>query len=178
MPLGIASYGQYNMLMVAAPEIRNMWAMCPIPGRRREDGTIDRTESASGSAVVMFKKIANPDDGWEFLKWWTSADIQLKYANQLETLMGVSARLGTANVETFHRMGWSRAEQEILESQWNHVKEIPEVPGGYYTIRMLDIAFTKVYYNNTNARATLNKYVEMINEEIFRKREELGLNED
>ena len=177
MPLGISSYGLYNTLTAAAPEIRNMWKMVPIPGTLMEDGTINRQESASGSAIVMFKKIKNPDAGWEFLKWWTSSDIQLKYANQLETLLGTAARLGTANVDTFYRMGWSKAEQELLESQWVHVKEIPEVPGGYYTIRMIDIAFTKVYYNNQNARATLNKYCDMINEEILRKRKELGIDD-
>src|SRR5574344_2479682 len=177
MPLGIASYGMYNTFTAAAPEIRNMWKMAPIPGTRMPDGTINRTESASGSAVVMFKKIKNPQNGWEFLKWWTSSDIQLKYATQVETLMGTSARITMANVDTFKRMAWSKSEQELLNSQWEHVKEIPEVPGGYYTIRMLDIAFTKVYYDNSNARATLNKYCEMINEEILRKRKELGIHD-
>jgi len=123
----------------------------------------------------MFKKIKNPQAGWEFLKWWMSADVQLKYANQIETIMGTSARLGTANLETFERMGWSLSEQEILKAQWKEVKEIQEVPGGYYTIRMLDTAFTDAYYNNENARATLNKYCDMINEEITRKRKELGI---
>lgn len=177
MPLGIASYGMYNTFTAAAPEIRNMWAMAPIPGIRMPDGTINRTESASGSAIIMFKKIKNANDGWEFLKWWTSGEIQLKYATQIETLMGTSARLNTANMDTFKRMAWSKTEQDLLNSQWDHVKEVPEVPGGYYTIRMIDIAFTKVYYDNANARATLNKYCEMINEEILRKRKELGIHD-
>lgn len=177
MPIGIENYGMYNMLTYSAPEIRNCWAMAPIPGIRNSDGTINRTESASGSAIIMFKKIKNPDAGWEFLKWWTSADIQLKYANQMETLMGAAARVSTANVKTFERMGWSKTEQELLKSQWQHVKEIPEVPGGYYTIRMLDTAFTYVFYNNANPRGTLIKYCEMINEEITRKRKELGIDD-
>lgn len=177
MPIGIENYGMYNMLMYSAPEIRNCWAMAPVPGIRNEDGTINRTESASGSAIIMFKKIKNPDAGWEFLKWWTSADIQLKYATQMETLMGAAARVCTANKNTFERMGWSKSEQEILKSQWQYVKEVPEVPGGYYTIRMLDTAFTYVYYNNANPRGTLIKYCEMINEEITRKRKELGIDE-
>lgn len=175
MPIAIVSYGNYNLLSVAAPEIRNQWAMTTIPGTRKEDGTIDKSEAGSGSAVVMFKKIKNPQAGWEFLKWWMSPDVQLKYANQIETIMGTSARLGTANLETFEKMGWSVKEQEILKSQWNQVQEIQEVPGGYYTIRMLDTAFTETYYNNENARATLNKYCDMINEEITRKRKELGI---
>src|SRR5574344_2679829 len=177
MPLGIASYGMYNTFTAAAPEIRNMWAMAPIPGIRMPDGTINRTESASGSAIIMCKKIKNANDGWEFLKWWTSGEIERKYATQIETLMGTSARLNTANMDTFKRMAWSKTEQDLLNSQWDHVKEVPEVPGGYYTIRMIDIAFTKVYYDNANARATLNKYCEMINEEILRKRKELGIHD-
>lgn len=177
MPLGIDNYGFYNMLTYNAPEIRNLWAMAPIPGTRMSDGSINRTESASGSAIVMFKKIKNPEAGWEFLKWWTSEESQLKYATQMETLMGPAARLCTANVNTFAKMGWSKTEQELLNSQWQYVKEVPEVPGGYYTIRMLDTAFTYVYYNNRNPRNTLNKYCEMINEEILRKRKELGIDD-
>lgn len=177
MPIAITGYGNYNLLSVAAPEIRNQWKMCPIPGTRKEDGAIDRSESASGSACIMFKKIKNPDAGWEFLKWWSSPEVQLKYANRLETIMGTAARLNTANIKTFEKMPWSLAEQEILKSQWENVHEIQEVPGGYYTIRMLDTAFTEAYYNNENARATLNKYCDMINEEISRKRKELGLDE-
>jgi ABC-type glycerol-3-phosphate transport system substrate-binding protein len=177
MPLGIASYGYYNMLSVAAPEIRNEWAMTVIPGTRKADGSIDRSEAASGSAVIMFKKIQNPQAGWEFIKWWMSPDVQLKYASQLETQMGTAARLNTANLETFRRMGWSRSEQEILNEQWKSVKEVQEVPGGYYTIRMIDTAFSQVYYSNKNARATLTKYCDMINEEINRKRKELGIHD-
>lgn len=177
MPLGIASYGTYNLLSVAAPEIRNEWGMTVIPGTRKDDGTIDRSEAASGSAVVMFKKIHNPEAGWEFMKWWMSPDVQLKYANQLETQMGTAARLNTANVETFGKMGWSRSEQNILNEQWKNVKEVKEVPGGYYTIRMLDTAFSQVYYSSKNPRATLLKYSDMINEEIARKRKELGIHD-
>lgn len=175
MPLGITSYSMYNMLSVAAPEIRNEWEMTVIPGTMNENGEIDRSEAASGTACVMFNKIKNPEDGWEFLKWWMSPDIQLRYATQLETIMGTSARLNTANLETFDRMPWSLSEQEILKAQWANVREVQEVPGGYYTIRMLDTAFTKAYYDNENPRATLNKYCDMIDEEIQRKRKELGL---
>lgn len=177
MPLGIASYGLYNLFTAAAPEIRNEWGMVPIPGIQREDGSINRSEGAGGSASIMFKKIKNSEDGWAFLEWWASPEVQLKYASQLETLLGTAARLNTANIKTFEKMPWSKAESEIILEQWQHVKEIPEVPGGYYTVRMVDTAFSKVFYNNLNARATLYKYCQMIDEEITRKRKELGLDE-
>jgi ABC-type glycerol-3-phosphate transport system substrate-binding protein len=175
MPIGIDSYQLYNKLVAAAPEIRNQWAMVPIPGTRRPDGTIDRTEAASGSACVMFSKIKNPKAGWEFLKWWTSGEVQLAFVRQLETLLGTAARVPTANTWTFERMAWSKTEAEALRYQWKQVKEIPEVPGGYYSIRMVDTAFSRVFYNYENPRAVLTKYTLMIDEEIARKRKELGL---
>ncbi len=177
MPLGIASYGMYNMFTAAAPEIRNEWAMIPIPGIEKNDGYIDRSEGAGGGASIMFNKIKNPDDGWAFLEWWSRPDVQLKFATQLETLLGTAARLNTANSATFEKMPWSKSEAETLLEQWKYVKEIPEVPGGYYTVRMVDTAFSKVFYNNMNARATLYKYCQLIDEEIARKRKELGLDE-
>ena len=177
MPLGIASYGMYNMFTAAAPEIRNEWAMIPIPGMEQSDGSINRSEGAGGGASIMFNKIKNPDAGWAFLEWWSSPEVQLKFATQLETLLGTAARLNTANIKTFEKMPWSKSEAETLLDQWKDVKEIPEVPGGYYTVRMVDTAFSKVFYNNMNARATLYKYCQLIDEEIARKRKELGLDE-
>ena len=55
------------------------------------------------------------------------------------------------------------------------MKEIPEIPGGYYTSRNVDNAFKAVIYNNTNPREALNYYNKQINAEILRKREEFGL---
>jgi ABC-type glycerol-3-phosphate transport system substrate-binding protein len=175
MPLGIDSYGLYSKLVAAAPEIRNQWAMAPIPGTKRADGSIDRTEAASGSACVMFSHIENPEAGWEFLKWWTSGPVQLSYERQLETMLGTAARLPVANRWAFDRMPWSKAEADALKRQREQVREIPEVPGGYYSIRMIDTAFSRVFYDNANPRAVLYQYCNMIDEEIERKRKELGL---
>ena len=53
MPLLIAPYTLYNTLTVFAPELRGEWGFAPVPGIRREDGTIDRTVPASGTAAVI-----------------------------------------------------------------------------------------------------------------------------
>ena len=177
LPIGLATYPTYSLLSVAAPEIRNEWAMTLIPGIKKADGSIDRSEAASGSASVMFNSVKNPDAAWEFLKWWSSAETQLAFGRQVETILGVAARWNTANIEAFDNLPWSKEEVALIEGQRNHVKEIPEVPGGYYTVRMLDTAFSRVVYDNMNARATLYKYTEMINDEITRKRKELALDE-
>lgn len=43
MPMAIATYDQYAMLSVAAPEITGRWEMSEIPGMLKEDGTIDNS---------------------------------------------------------------------------------------------------------------------------------------
>jgi ABC-type glycerol-3-phosphate transport system substrate-binding protein len=175
MPIGIAPYTLYNLLSVSAPEIRNEWAMLPIPGMLRADGSLDRSETASGSACVMFSKAKDKDACWKFMEWWTRPEVQYRYARQLEILMGPAARLDTANLETFDMLPWSRREAANIKEQWRHVKEIPEVPGGYLLVRAVDMAFNKVYYDNYNPREILAYYNVMVNEEIRRKRKELGI---
>lgn len=175
MPLAIQPYTQYNLLSVGAPEIRNLWGMLPIPGTRESDGTINRSEGASGSAAVILKNGKDHDAAWEFLKWWTSAEVQERFGRELETLMGPSARYATANVEAFSNLPWSREDLSNLLIQWEQVREVPEVPGGYYTARSIDNAFREVTFDYRNPREAFVYHNRKINEEIRSKRLEFGL---
>jgi len=87
MPLGIQPYSMFNTLSAAAPEIRNMWEMLPIPGTVRADGTVNNTQSGSGSAVILFNHVENQEDAWTFLKWWAGAEAQQRYGTDLEMIM-------------------------------------------------------------------------------------------
>lgn len=188
MPLGIAAYTQYNMLSAAAPEIKGLWEMVPIPGTyvKDEDGNqvydengeplIDRTANGYGSqGCVILNKCKDKDAAWTFLKWFTSADVQQKFGNRIESLMGPSARYATANKDAFEGLPWTTAEKEILKEQWQYVREVEEVPASYYITRNVSNAFRNVTNNNANPRHTLNTYNEEMNKEITRKREEFGL---
>lgn len=175
MPMGIAPYTFYNTFAAAAPEIRNLWDMVPIPGAKGANGKIDRSEGGSGTACVIFKTAKNRDGAWEFLKWWTSADTQAAYARDIEALMGPGARYDTANIEAFGKIPWSRPEYDNLMAQWKQVREIPEIPGGYYTSRNMDNAFRAVVLEWRNPRDTFFEYNREINLEIARKRQEFGL---
>ena len=139
--MAVVSYSMYAMLTAAAPEINQLWTMAPIPGTVREDGTIDRSVSGGGTAAVILKNSKRPDLAWEFIKWWTDADTQYSYANEIENILGASARHDTANVEALKRLSWDRESLKSLLEQWNNVKEIPEIPGGYYLSRVIDQAF-------------------------------------
>lgn len=176
MPLAIASYTQYSLLSVAAPEINGRWAMDVLPGFEQEDGSIRNTSAATGTGAVMLKETKNPEAAWAFLKWWTSAEVQEQYSREVESVLGISARHPTANVEAFSRYSWSGNGLEKMLEQWKDTEEIPEIPGSYYTSRGIDQAFWNTINLGENPREMLVQWSRFIDEEIQRKREEYHLN--
>jgi len=176
MPLLIAPYTLYNTLTVFAPELRGEWGFAPVPGVMQSDGTIDRTVPASGTASVILSSAADKDAAWEFLKWWTGADVQTRYALDLEALMGTAARYPTANPETLRNLPWPIEDYRKLQEQLAWVQGVPEVPGGYMVGRHLDNAFRRVVEQQAPIRETLLDYNRVMNDEITSKRDELGVN--
>ena len=175
MPIGIASYETYNTLAVSAPEIRGKWKFALMPGTVDDDGNLHIDGAAGGSAIMLMKQAKNPEGGWEFMKWWTSANTQIQYAREIESILGAAARHPTANIEAFQQLSWTVEELAVLMEQWENTVGVPEVAGGYYTGRNLENAFRYVVNNKTNPRETLDDYVRTINNEINRKRDEFGL---
>ena len=103
----------YNQLASTAPEITGLWDFTQIPGTLKENGTIDRTEAASGTAAVMVKG-ANVSPAWEFLKWWVGADAQYAFAMETELLMGAASRATPANIEALARLPWNEKQIRAL----------------------------------------------------------------
>ncbi|CAM4223130.1 ABC-type glycerol-3-phosphate transport system substrate-binding protein [Paenibacillus endophyticus] len=175
MPIGIVDYTTYNMLTVMAPEIKGLWDFTVVPGTEKEDGTINHEVASHTTAVMMLENADDKDAAWAFMKWWTSKETQIAYGREMEGLMGEAARYPTANVEALKELPWPVKDYKNLESQWEWVRGIPQVPGGYFTGRHLDNAFRKVVNANENAREALNDYVLYINDEIEIKRKEFNL---
>ncbi|MCG8334781.1 MAG: extracellular solute-binding protein, partial [Proteobacteria bacterium] len=175
MPIGIADYMDYNQLTLFAPEIKGLWDFMPVPGTVNENGDIDRSCPGGGGGCIMLAQAEDKDAGWEFMKWWTSKDTQSTFSKELECIMGAAARNATANVEAMYELPWPKNHYKNLMSQWQWVKGIPEVPGGYYTTRYLDFAYRSVVNDGEQPEETLLDYVKTINDEIRKKRKEFGL---
>ena len=119
-----------------------------------------------------------PEESWEFLKWWTSAETQTLYGREMESLMGESARVATANLEALGNLSWPSRDYKSLMSQLQAVKGIPQVPGGYYTWRNVNNAFYTITTDSTSQvtpREELMDKIYYINAEIDYKRKEFGL---
>ena len=181
MVMGIFDYTIFNTLMVSAPEIRGLWDIAVLPGTKRVDENgetyIDRHGHSQGTCCMM---IATDDEkvkqnAWTFMKWWVSAESQVRFGREMESLLGSSARYATANRNAIEQLPWSENQLKVIREQMAWAVGFREVAGGYYTNRHLTNAIRKIINDHTDQRETLTEYARTINEEITKKRREFGL---
>lgn len=174
-PIGIAAQSVYNSLIVSTPEIKGLWDFTVIPGFAGEDGSIDRSALVNSACCVILANSDKQEQAWQFIDWWTRADIQLRFGREMESVLGASARYPTANMEAYRSLPWTNAEWSVLSQSFDNGHCVPEVPGGYFTARHINNAFRSVVIRQTDVKDTLLDYVENIDHEITKKRREFGL---
>lgn len=171
-PMGISDFTMLTQLETAAPEIDGRWAVLPLPGTLGEDGVVSQLSAGAGTGCAITRLSKSPDNAWRFLKWWISAETQLAYSSNLESIIGPLGRVSTANLEAFAQLGWSRELLPQLLEQQQMVKNLPELPGGYYVTRCIEQAFWNVVEQNANANDTLLKWGAIADKEMRRKKAE------
>ena len=178
MPMGIVGYGTYCQLISAAPEINGLWEFAEIPGTMQSDGTVDRSQSATVTGSIILKAAEAHgllDEAYSFISWWTSEEVQLRYAKDLEAMLGVAARYSPANLKVLESIGWSASELSVLKNSITATKNVREIPGNYIVSRCLTNALRSAINGKNDARRSLTLYNRDINDEITRKRTEFGL---
>ena len=124
MPVVITGYTFYSQLYTAAPEIRNLWEMLPIPATVGADGSGNRAVTASGTSCVMLASARNKEACWEFLRWWAAADTQAQYGNEIENVLGAAGRYNPAATAALEQMPWSGRELKLLLRQQENLVDI------------------------------------------------------
>ena len=175
MPIGIAGYNTFNQIYDAAPEIRGLWKMAPIPGIKKSDGKIDRSQPSyvTGSIVTKAAKQHGVDsEAVELVKWWASHEAQSRYATEIEATLGIASRYAPANRLAFSKIGWSDEDKAVLENSSRWLENVPQIPGNYYVERSLTNALRDAIDKVNLPRRSLALHNRSINEEIDRKRKE------
>ncbi|MBO5898588.1 MAG: extracellular solute-binding protein [Clostridia bacterium] len=176
MPILIADYtGMYNQLKVFATEIEGLWKFVPLPGIESEDGTINNSAISGVAADIMVKGSDMEDEAWEYLKWYTGADCQTSYANDMASILGDSAKHPTANKIALASMPWTTEEYTEVQRQFQKLASVPNYPGTYYIDRYTGFAFLDAYNEDADPTTELLSYINTINKEITRKRSEFAL---
>jgi ABC-type glycerol-3-phosphate transport system substrate-binding protein len=193
-PIIIYNFGYYNTLQVSAPDINGLWDVTQVPGTEKvaeqniydANGEliakagqtyVDHTIASVGNACIIMSACEDKDSAWTFLKWWTSADTQVMYSHEMESINGASAKVPTANLEAFEQIGYPVNFTNTIQNQRYTVRGIRQVAGSYYTYRYLNNAFYAVTADTDSStpREELTDRITYINDEIAYKRSELGL---
>ncbi|MBQ7346734.1 MAG: hypothetical protein IJW55_02155 [Clostridia bacterium] len=188
MPIILADYtGLYNQLKVFATEIDGKWAFVPVPGTVQTDENgaklydengnliINNTADSTINAVVMISGIEDEASAWTFMKWYTGAEAQTEYANEMVAIIGDSAKHPTANRVALETMPWTRDEYSEVSKQFENLAAIPNYPGSYFIDRHTNFAFLSALNDDADPTTEILSYINTINKEITRKREEFNL---
>ncbi len=175
MPLLIADYTLYSQLTIFAPEIRGLWGFTLIPGTMNAKGVVNHTTNSAVAGVMMLHTCEEQEQAWDYMKWWTGADAQSKYGIEYKALLGASGQYATANLEALYRMPWTASERQTLQQCFEWLTATPELPGGYIIARNVEFAFLKVYNDSADPVESLLDYIDAINSELSRKRQEFDL---
>lgn len=175
LPIGIGDFGMYVTLINAAPEIAGLWDIAVLPGVYHPDRDIvDRSFVGAATVNIIFKDSDFKDEAWSFLKWWSSKEIQVRYAENLITTYGAAFLWNTANREAFAEMTWDEAHKHVILEQWEWVSDAPKIPGSYMVERELSNIWNRVVYDGVNVRTAIEDGIIVANKEIIRKMLEFG----
>ena len=178
MPIIIGGYsGIYNTLTVYATEIEGLWEFCSLPGSERADGTINYDSLAGVSASVILHGCEGEElrAAWQFLQWQTGEDAQANYGNRMVALIGPSAKYDTANLKAIDNLSWTAREKQAILNQMDHLSSIVNYPGSYIINRYTQFAFLEAVNESADPIDALSGYIDAINSEIARKRDEFGI---
>ena len=174
-PIIIMDYTVANTLQVTAPEIRGLWGFLPLPGTIMEDGSFNHTGYLLTSGCVLMAQSENKEAAWEFIKWWTGAQAQARFGLEIESILGPAGRYTPANIEALSMLPWNGSELSRLMAQAEAGSALREMPGGYYTARLMNFAIRDVIIQGNNPRESLLTHGRRIDNEIRIKAGQLGI---
>ncbi|MCR5155038.1 MAG: extracellular solute-binding protein [Lachnospiraceae bacterium] len=176
LPIGIADFNSYNLILNAAPEIANSWSIALVPGvYDKESGEVLRYMSGGAESTVMFTSDDEREaEAWEFMKWWSDADVQAEFGQMIQIMYGDEYIWPTANLEAFARLPYPTSDKEIIMEQATNILEAPRLLGSYMMERELSNAFNDVVVNGETVRSRIDEVAKIVKRETERKLEEFG----
>ena len=174
LPIGIIGMEDYTLIKNGAQELDGKWGIAPYIGTVREDGTTDRTFVANGTGGVIFKTSDKKDLDWEFLKWWTSTDVQTEYSYTLRSSYGKTYFWLSANMDALRNNSMDEKDKNIVLDQIQYVTDVTRTPGQYLLERTISNIWTSMVFDGVSAQVAVDEAKSDVNKEIIRKMQELG----
>ena len=176
LPVGIADFNSYNLILNAAPEIANSWSVSLVPGTiDPETGEMLRYMSGGAESTVMFTSNDEREQrAWRFMDWWSSAEVQARFGQKLQILYGDEYIWPTANVEAFALLPYPSSDKDIIMEQAQYILEAPRLLGSYMMERETSNIYNDVVVNGETLRSRIDEGTKVVKRETLRKLEEFG----
>ncbi|HUM68311.1 MAG TPA: extracellular solute-binding protein [Chloroflexota bacterium] len=178
LPIGVSNFETYLKLLTAAPELNGLWAIDLYPATVLVDGSQYRYATGSAQAGIMFANTDQPDEAWQFMKWWMSTETQVDFQQQLILNYGLEYLWNSANLEAFAYSPIAQEHKDVILEQWQWLQEPVKLPGSYMQERELSNAWNRIVFDGVNPRVAIDSSIIIINREINRKMEEFGYLQD
>lgn len=176
LPIGIADFNSYNLILNAAPEIANSWSIALVPGTYDEEsGEVLRYMAGGAESTVMFTSNDEREKkAWSFMEWWSEASVQAEFGQRLQILYGDEYIWPTANLEAFNMLPYPTSDKDTIIEQAQYILEAPRLLGGYMMEREMSNAFNDVVVNGETVRSRIDEVAKTVSRETKRKLEEFG----
>ena len=124
--------------------------------------------------MVLRNWTEKKEASWEFLKWWTSKDVQTEYTYTLRSTYGKTYFWLSANMAALHNNPMAEADKQVVLKQINQVTDVTRTPGQYLLERTISNIWTSMVFDGTSAQVAVDEAKNDVNKEIVRKMKELG----
>lgn len=178
LPIGVLNFSTYLQLKNAAPEIAGKWKIIEPFGTERIDEKgnvyVDRTYITSGTSCLIMESSNYKDDSWEFLKWWTSQEVQAEFGYNLQSTYGPEYLWLSSNLEAIKDSQFETADKEVILKSLEWIVDVNRNPGQYMVERGLSNIWTKTVLSGEPLRVVIQNEVITMNREIKKKMKEFA----
>ena len=133
------------------------------------------TSGGDSTAVIIPRTAQHPNEAWQFVKWWTSASVQLQFGQDLQAVGGPTVAWNSANQQALAGLPVPAKVIRVFQQVWQQYKPVPVVPGGYISSRYINDVWTNVVISGDNLRSEIRWAVTNINDELYRQEIQYGL---
>ena len=120
----------------------------------------------------MFNDTDVSDDGWEFLKWFLSAETQRDFAFQLFANLRILWL--SSNIEALEQTPIEYTHLRVILDSMQWLRDVPRSPGQYMLERRLSDIWNAMVFQGVPAQVAIDQRVIEVNREFTRKMTEFG----
>ena len=158
-PIGISGNWLINSMDIDAPEITGKWAIAPLP----KGPSGKHTAFIGGRIMGIFSKAKHKKEAWEFIKFVSSPQFQLKMYEKVAKTPQIYL---PPNQNTWKDLPMEEEFKEVLLIQSSDARGVPALPEWEESGDHVTEAIQRVVIEGANPEIELKKAAELMTAKI------------